>query len=70
MFAGLLTFMNTRRIYMDSRTYYYARVSSKEQNLDRQLAAKNRTLTDSLQHLFLWGLLRGILSQTRNLERT
>ena len=24
---------------MDSRTYYYARVSSKEQNLDRQLAA-------------------------------
>ncbi len=23
---------------MDSRTYYYARVSSKEQNLDRQLA--------------------------------
>ena len=22
---------------MDSRTYYYARVSSKEQNLDRQL---------------------------------
>ena len=39
MFAGLLTFMNTRRIYMDSRTYYYARVSSKEQNLDRQLAA-------------------------------
>jgi DNA invertase Pin-like site-specific DNA recombinase len=39
MFAGLLTFMNTRRIYMDSRTYFYARVSSKEQNLDRQLAA-------------------------------
>ena len=25
--------------HMDSRTYYYARVSSKEQNLDRQLAA-------------------------------
>jgi len=24
---------------MDSRTFYYARVSSKEQNLDRQLAA-------------------------------
>ena len=24
---------------MDSRTYYYARVSSKEQNLDRQIAA-------------------------------
>ena len=24
---------------MESRTYYYARVSSKEQNLDRQLAA-------------------------------
>ena len=26
---------------MDSRTYYYARVSSKEQNLDRQIAAFN-----------------------------
>ncbi len=26
---------------MDSRTYYYARVSSKEQNLDRQRAAFN-----------------------------
>ena len=25
--------------FMDSRTYYYARVSSKEQNLDRQIAA-------------------------------
>lgn len=24
---------------MESRTWYYARVSSKEQNLDRQLAA-------------------------------
>ena len=24
---------------MDTRTYYYARVSSKEQNLDRQIAA-------------------------------
>ena len=24
---------------MDGRTYYYARVSSKEQNLDRQIAA-------------------------------
>ena len=24
---------------MDSRTYYYARVSSKEQNLERQIAA-------------------------------
>ena len=24
---------------MNSRTYYYARVSSKEQNLDRQIAA-------------------------------
>ena len=24
---------------MDSRTYYYARVSSKDQNLDRQIAA-------------------------------
>ena len=24
---------------MESRTYYYARVSSKEQNLDRQIAA-------------------------------
>lgn len=24
---------------MDSRTYYYARVSTKEQNLDRQLSA-------------------------------
>jgi len=39
MFAWLYTFMNTRRFYMDSRTYFYARVSSKEQNLDRQLAA-------------------------------
>jgi len=39
MFAWLYTFRNIRRIYMDSRTYYYARVSSKEQNLDRQLAA-------------------------------
>ena len=24
---------------MDNRTFYYARVSSKDQNLDRQLAA-------------------------------
>ena len=24
---------------MENRTYYYARVSSKEQNLDRQIAA-------------------------------
>ena len=28
-----------RRTIMDSRTFYYARVSSKDQNLDRQLAA-------------------------------
>lgn len=27
------------RFLMESRTYYYARVSSKEQNLDRQIAA-------------------------------
>ena len=27
------------RFLMESRTYYYARVSSKEQHLDRQIAA-------------------------------
>ena len=32
-------FTNTGGITMDTRTYYYARVSSKEQNLDRQIAA-------------------------------
>ena len=26
-------------VYIESRTYYYARVSTREQNLDRQLAA-------------------------------
>ena len=49
MFVIILTFTNysarirTDRtegaIIMESRTYYYARVSSKEQNLDRQIAA-------------------------------
>ena len=49
IFANVLTFTNTYAIIrtdktkgdanMDSRTYYYARVSSKEQNLDRQIAA-------------------------------
>ena len=49
MFVNTLTFTNysarirTDRtegaIIMESRTYYYARVSSKEQNLDRQIAA-------------------------------
>ena len=49
IFANVLTFTNTYVIIrtdktkgdanMDSRTYYYARVSSKEQNLDRQIAA-------------------------------
>ena len=33
------TFTNRRNPIMNSRTYYYARVSSKEQNLDRQIAA-------------------------------
>lgn len=32
-------FYEHKEDFMDSRTYYYARVSSKEQNLDRQLAA-------------------------------
>lgn len=31
--------LKQRGANMDSRTYYYARVSSKEQNLDRQIAA-------------------------------
>lgn len=31
--------MKKGALQMDSRTYYYARVSSKEQNLDRQIAA-------------------------------
>lgn len=48
MFANRLTFTNNRDtiktpyqevLQMESRTYYYARVSSKEQNLDRQIAA-------------------------------
>ena len=49
MFVNILTFVNTSArirtdrtegaIIMESRTYYYARVSSKEQNLDRQIAA-------------------------------
>ena len=49
MFVNILTFTNyfarirTDRtegaMIMESRTYYYARVSSKEQNLDRQIAA-------------------------------
>lgn len=43
---------------MDSRTYYYARVSSKEQNLDRQLA-----VFASL------GASERELSPTRNLAR-
>ena len=34
-----ITFTNRRNPIMNSRTYYYARVSSKEQNLDRQIAA-------------------------------
>lgn len=33
------TFTNRRNPIMNNRTYYYARVSSKEQNLDRQIAA-------------------------------
>ena len=33
------TFTNTGGITMNTRTYYYARVSSKEQHLDRQIAA-------------------------------
>ena len=39
MFVFGTTFTNTGGITMDTRTYYYARVSSKEQNLDRQIAA-------------------------------
>ena len=39
MFVFGTTFTNTGGITMDARTYYYARVSSKEQNLDRQIAA-------------------------------
>ena len=49
MFANILIFTNTfvrirtdkaeGAMIMESRTYYYARVSSKEQNLDRQIAA-------------------------------
>lgn len=31
--------INKGAVIMESRTYYYARVSSKEQNLDRQIAA-------------------------------
>ena len=49
MFAKALTFMNKcviirtddkeRDANMDNRTYFYARVSSKDQNLDRQISA-------------------------------
>ena len=39
MFVFGTKFTNTGGIAMDTRTYYYARVSSKEQNLDRQIAA-------------------------------
>jgi len=39
MFFFGTIFTNTGGIIMDTRTYYYARVSSKEQNLDRQIAA-------------------------------
>ena len=39
MFVFGTIFTNTGGIAMDTRTYYYARVSSKEQNLDRQIAA-------------------------------
>lgn len=43
MFVGCLTFINTYQKGLDfpveNRTFYYARVSSREQNLDRQLAA-------------------------------
>jgi len=47
MFVNILTFTNSSGIIrideggerMDSRTYYYARVSTKEQNLDRQISA-------------------------------
>lgn len=49
MFVNKLTFANTCDTIrteaekgvntIESRTYYYARVSSKEQNLDRQIAA-------------------------------
>jgi len=39
MFVFGTRFTNTGGITMDTRTYYYARVSSREQNLDRQIAA-------------------------------
>ena len=49
MFVNILTFTHIfvrirtaiaeGAMIMESRTYYYARVSSKEQNLDRQIAA-------------------------------
>ena len=41
MFADIFAIIQSesRGVCMDSRTYYYARVSSKEQNLDRQIAA-------------------------------
>ena len=40
---------------MEHRTYYYARVSTKDQNL-----------TANLPHFALWVLLNGRLSPTRN----
>ena len=44
---------------MENRTYYYARVSSKEQNLDRQLSA-----------FPLWGLRSGRSSPIKRVART
>lgn len=37
-----MTTLEEGKIAMESRTYYYARVSSQDQNLDRQLAAFRR----------------------------
>ena len=37
--VGRLTFSDRKEIDMDSRTYYYGRVSSREQNLARQIQA-------------------------------
>ena len=53
---------------MERRTYYYARVSTKEQNLDRQLAAF-RSLGASEPLLRLLEQPSGRLSPTRNLVR-
>ena len=40
IFAKSNTFTNTKRsnFFMDNKTFYYARVSTREQNLDRQIA--------------------------------